>query len=242
MIARGTLMTSAIDNDQASLALTVFVEENGIFPSRDPGTFLGQMGIFAGDFGPNGALLANGQLLVISQNTALFSLLGTFYGGNGVTTFALPNVSGIALIGTGQGPGLDNEDLGELSGTSQVTLTTQQLPSALGGSSFPFENQQPSLGLSYIINISGTFPSDSSGGNNFLGEVVPWAGSFAPLGWAFTNGQLLPINGNDALFNVIGTIYGGDGQNTFALRTCAAATSSVSHQATRSETVSACRR
>ena len=65
-------MTSSIPNSQASLALTVFIQQNGIFPSRDPGTFIAQLGIFAGTFGPNGAFLAAGQTLSIAQNTAFF--------------------------------------------------------------------------------------------------------------------------------------------------------------------------
>src|SRR6476661_3530263 len=75
-------MTSPIVNSQASLALTVFQQIAGVYPSRDPGSFIGELGIFAGDFGPDGAPLASGQILSIAQNTALFSLLGTTYGGD----------------------------------------------------------------------------------------------------------------------------------------------------------------
>ena len=66
-------MTSPIVNSQASLALTVFQQIAGVYPSRDPGSFIGELGIFAGDFGPVGAPLASGQILSIAQNTALFS-------------------------------------------------------------------------------------------------------------------------------------------------------------------------
>jgi microcystin-dependent protein/glycosyltransferase involved in cell wall biosynthesis len=211
-------MTSSITNSQASLALTVFQQTAGVYPSRDPGSFVGELGIFAGNFGPDGAPLASGQLLSISQNTALFSLLGTTYGGDGRTNFALPNLNGTALIGSGQGSGLPPEDLGAQTGSSDVTLTSQQLPPELSGTSQGFDNYQPSLPVSYIINLSGVFPSpDGGGGLDFLGEVVPFAGNFAPLGWAFADGQLLPIAGNEALFNLIGTTYGGDGETNFAL-------------------------
>ena len=84
--------------------------------------------IFAGNFNPNGWLLCNGQLLAISQNTALFSLIGTYYGGNGQTTFAIPDLRGRMLVGMGQGPGLDQVYLGEQSGTNSETLLTSNLP------------------------------------------------------------------------------------------------------------------
>jgi microcystin-dependent protein/glycosyltransferase involved in cell wall biosynthesis len=211
-------MTSPIANSQASLALTVFQQIAGVYPSRDPGSFIGELGIFAGNFGPDGAPLASGQLLSIAQNTALFSLLGTTYGGDGRTNFALPNLNGTALVGSGQGPGLPPQDLGGQTGSSDVTLTSQQLPPDLSGTSQGFDNYQPSLPVSYIINLSGVFPSvDGGGGLDFLGEVVPFAGNFAPLGWAFADGQLLPIAGNEALFNLIGTTHGGDGETNFAL-------------------------
>ena len=212
-------MTSPIANSQASLALTVFQQTAGVYPSRDPGSFIGELGIFAGDFGPDGAPLASGQLLSISQNTALFSLLGTTYGGDGRSNFALPNLNSTALIGSGQGPGLPPQDLGGQTGISDVTLTSQQLPPDLSGSSQGFDNYQPSLPVSYIINTGGLFPSPDggSGGLDFLGAVVPFAGNFAPLGWAFADGQVLAISENEALFQIIGTIYGGDGQTTFAL-------------------------
>src|SRR6185436_11327620 len=72
----------------------------------------------------------NGQILSISQNTALFSLLGTPYGGNGQTTFALPNLQGRVALHWGQGPGLPSYDLGEVGGTPTVTLLTSNLPTA----------------------------------------------------------------------------------------------------------------
>lgn len=84
--------------------------------------------MFAGSFAPRSWAFCQGQILSIAQNTALFSILGTTYGGNGQTTFALPDFRGRVPIGIGQGPGLPNVDLGEMSGTETVTLTTATMP------------------------------------------------------------------------------------------------------------------
>jgi microcystin-dependent protein len=83
---------------------------------------------FAGNFAPRNWMFCNGQLISIAQNTALFAILGTTYGGNGQTTFALPDLRGRAPIGTGQGPGLSLVQLGEMSGTESVALTAAQIP------------------------------------------------------------------------------------------------------------------
>lgn len=91
-------------------------------------TFIGEIMLFAGNFCPRGYAEANGQLLPISQNTALFSILGTTYGGNGQTTFALPDLRGREAIGVGQGVGLTPVQLGQTLGNENVTLTTAQLP------------------------------------------------------------------------------------------------------------------
>jgi len=91
--------------------------------------FIGEIRIFAGTFAPRGWAFCSGQLLPISQNTALFSILGTTYGGNGKSNFALPNLNGRVPIGAGQGPGLSIRDLGETGGESAVTLTESELPS-----------------------------------------------------------------------------------------------------------------
>ena len=90
--------------------------------------FLGEIRVFPFNFAPKGWALCNGQLLPISQNTALFSLLGTTYGGDGKTTFALPNLQGAAPVSFGQGPGLTLRNLGEAGGSDNVTLTPAQLP------------------------------------------------------------------------------------------------------------------
>jgi microcystin-dependent protein len=91
--------------------------------------FLASIVLFAGNFAPRGWAFCQGQILSISQNTALFSLLGTTYGGNGTTTFALPDLRGRAPIGQGQGPGLSSISLGEVGGVESVTLLATQMPS-----------------------------------------------------------------------------------------------------------------
>jgi len=94
--------------------------------ATDP--YLGQICVFAFNFCPRGWAAADGATLSISQNTALFSLLGTTYGGNGQTTFALPDLRGRVMRGIGQGFGLASVDLGEASGEESVFLTVSQMP------------------------------------------------------------------------------------------------------------------
>ena len=90
--------------------------------------FIGQIRMFAGNFAPRAHAFCNGQILSIAQNTALFSILGTTYGGNGTTTFGLPNLLSRAPMHQGSGPGLTPRDLGEMDGTETVTLIANQLP------------------------------------------------------------------------------------------------------------------
>src|SRR3978361_2054148 len=90
--------------------------------------FIGEIKMFAGNFAPRNYAFCSGQLLSIAQNTALFSILGTTYGGNGQTTFGLPDMRSRSPLHWGQGPGLSSVSLGEVSGTESVTLTSGQLP------------------------------------------------------------------------------------------------------------------
>ena len=90
--------------------------------------FVAEIRIFPFNFAPRGWAFCNGQILPISQNTALFSLLGTTYGGNGQSTFALPNMQGSAPMHPGQGPGLSLHDLGEIGGSETVTLLESEIP------------------------------------------------------------------------------------------------------------------
>lgn len=90
--------------------------------------YIGEIRLFAGNFAPNGYAFCHGQSLSIAQNTALFALIGTTYGGNGQTTFNLPDLRSRVPLHQGQGPGLSNYTIGEASGVEQVTLTTAQMP------------------------------------------------------------------------------------------------------------------
>src|SRR5438552_7671798 len=91
--------------------------------------FVAEIRIFSCNFAPTGWATCDGQLMPISQNTALFSLLGTFYGGDGKSTFGLPDLQGRAPMQPGQGPGLSLHDLGESGGSETVTLLESEIPS-----------------------------------------------------------------------------------------------------------------
>lgn len=91
--------------------------------------FVAEIRIFPFNFAPKGWAWCDGQLLPISQNTALFSLVGTYYGGDGKSTFALPNLQGSAPMHPGQGPGLSLRDIGESGGSATVTLLPSEVPS-----------------------------------------------------------------------------------------------------------------
>ena len=95
--------------------------------------FVAEIRMLACNFAPKGWALCNGQILPISQNTALFSLLGTTYGGNGSTTFALPDLQGRAPLHKGQGPGLSLRTLGEQGGSETVTLLQSEIPAHTHG-------------------------------------------------------------------------------------------------------------
>jgi microcystin-dependent protein len=112
--------------------------------------FLAEIRIFTGGFAPKGWATCDGQLMPISQNTALFSLLGTTYGGDGKSTFALPNLRGSAPMQQGQGPGLSLRDLGEIGGEQTVTLLQTEMPAHSHGT------QADSSGLSTNASASPT--------------------------------------------------------------------------------------
>lgn len=95
--------------------------------------FVAEIRIFGFQFAPKGWAFCNGQILPLSQNTALFSLLGTTYGGDGRSNFALPNLQGSAPLQQGQGPGLSLRDLGEQAGEQTVTLLNTELPAHTHG-------------------------------------------------------------------------------------------------------------
>jgi microcystin-dependent protein len=120
--------------------------------------FVAEVRIFAGNFAPTGWATCDGQLFPISQNTALYSLLGTTYGGDGKSNFALPNLEGSAVIGAGQGAGLSPHDLGETGGQSSVTLLQSEIPShshSIGATDAAASTGTPSP---QVILAAGTAP------------------------------------------------------------------------------------
>ncbi|GAB3826455.1 phage tail protein [Hymenobacter jeollabukensis] len=120
--------------------------------------YVGEIAIFAGSFAPNGWFFCDGRLLPISEYETLFQLIGTTYGGDGESTFALPNLNGRAPMHFVSGPGLGNRQLAEIGGQEEVTLTTQQMPShnhTLAASTAPGTTASP----------SGAVPADGGNGS-----------------------------------------------------------------------------
>lgn len=140
--------------------------------------FLGQIDMFGGNFAPRGWAFCNGQLMSIAQNSALFSLLGTAYGGDGVVTFALPNLQSCLPVHQGQGNGLSNYVLGQSSGSQNVTLTVNQIPShihTLNATQSPATTRQigsttlpgqPPAG-NYLYAVNGDPPLNFADFNSF---------------------------------------------------------------------------
>ena len=150
--------------------------------------FVAEIRIFGFNFAPKGWAFCDGQLLPLSQNTALFSLLGTTYGGDGKSTFALPDLRGRAPMFFGQGPGLSLHDIGEVAGDDTVTLLESEIPSH--GHSFmvstqlALENkpQQQDWAMGDGINLYAAASS-----------LVPMAGqALAPAGGSLPHNNLQP--------------------------------------------------
>lgn len=134
--------------------------------------FIGQIQAFGFNFAPKGWALCNGQLMSISQNTALFSLLGTTYGGDGRVTFGLPDLRGRSIVGAGQGPGLSLIDQGEMSGVETVTLLQNNLPAHNHSVSVAVNTAtgEESISTNYIANHDGAF-SEAPSANTLLAGV-----------------------------------------------------------------------
>jgi microcystin-dependent protein len=142
--------------------------------------FLGQIKMFAGNFAPRSYAFCDGQLLQIVQYTALFSLLGTTYGGDGKTTFALPNLQGRAPMHAGSGPGLSPHRLGESGGSETATLTEAQMPShthLLGAVNQTSTSQAPSGNA-----LSNTAYSTGRGGTPTGTQAYGVAGNLVSIG------------------------------------------------------------
>jgi microcystin-dependent protein len=123
--------------------------------------FIGEVKLLGFYFAPLGYMTCQGQLLPISQNTALFSLLGTTYGGDGQTTFGLPDLQGRVPIGQGQGPGLPYYTIGEEAGTPSVTLTTANMP----------PHVHPAVGINVQIPVSTGGADQSTPDRAYLADL-----------------------------------------------------------------------
>jgi microcystin-dependent protein len=120
--------------------------------------YVGEIRMFAGNFAPRGYAFCDGQLLAVSQNDALFSLLGTIYGGDGRTTFGLPDLRGRLPIHVGQGPGLSNRTIGQRGGTEEVALSESQIA--------PHNHPARSASGGNAISPVGGYWSTDPGGNS----------------------------------------------------------------------------
>lgn len=154
--------------------------------------YIAEIRMFAGNFNPRSWAFCQGQLLSIAQNTALFSLIGTIYGGNGQTTFGLPDFRGRIPVGTGQGPGLPSYSQGEMSGTQTTTLLPSNLPlhthavtgtvvmqaAADGTLSTDPTNRRPGPAALYsasAADLVGMAPIPVSGNTSVSGQSQPFA-------------------------------------------------------------------
>jgi len=148
--------------------------------------FIGEIRPFGFNFAPRGWAICQGQLLAISQNTALFSLLGTNFGGNGQTTFGLPDLQGRTPVGEGQAPGLSDRTLGERGGQDTVTLTAAEMPAhahGLMGSSAPGSTVDP----------TGQYPATPSRpGYAASAQVTMSAESVRPTGGGQPHNNVMP--------------------------------------------------
>jgi microcystin-dependent protein len=142
--------------------------------------FVAEIRIFPLNFAPVGWAFCNGQLMPISQNTALFSLLGTTYGGDGRSTFALPDLQGRAPMHPGQGNGLSLRDLGEVGGTDSVTLLVSEIPQhshSLNANPSQGDNNAPGSNVSLARSSNATAYQTNAGQN--LVPLAPQAVSMS---------------------------------------------------------------
>lgn len=144
----------------------------------DDQIFVAEIRLFAGDFAPVGWAFCQGQLLPISQNTALFSLIGTYYGGNGTTTFALPDFRSRIPVGLGTGPGLSTYDPGQQGGSQSVVLQAINLPQhthpvtgtvTMNGTAAAGNTDTPAN--AYPATLAGTEMYSSTTNNSLLGNM-----------------------------------------------------------------------
>jgi microcystin-dependent protein len=155
--------------------------------------FVAEIRMFGFNFAPTGWAQCDGQLLPISQNTALFSLLGTFYGGDGKSTFALPDLQGSVPMGQGQGAGLSDRFIGETSGVQFVTLLSSEIPvhthSLTAQNIDPADNLSPSPG----VTLGKANPVSPGGYGPAASIVIMNQQSLAPAGSSFPHNNMQPF-------------------------------------------------
>jgi len=217
--------------------------------AADP--YLGEIRLFPYSAVPTGWMPARGQTLSISQNSKLFSLLGIKYGGDGTSTFALPNLTHAAPEGMGYYIAMDgifpsrdpdglytrNAVLGEVrlfpyffSPTGWLTAEGQSLNTSVYsdlykmigttyGSDTPNEFKLPNFpeinGVHYAIFTNPANHAENGTGNEYIGEIIPMLVNLSTNNWILANGTTLPTNGNQPLFSLLSTRFGGDGQVNF---------------------------
>jgi microcystin-dependent protein len=152
--------------------------------------FVAEIRIVGFNFPPKGWAACNGQLLPISQNTALFSLLGTVYGGDGKSTFALPDLEGMGAMHPGQGSGLSLRDLGQIGGAQFVTLLQSEMPvhtHALNAQVVPASTGTPSANATFARSAGGSAYKAAGGPT---GQMAPQ--TLAPTGGSLPHNNMMP--------------------------------------------------
>lgn len=153
--------------------------------------FVAEIRIFPFNFPPKGWAFCNGQLMPLSQNTALFSLLGTTYGGDGKSTFALPDMQGNAPVHPGQGPGLSLYDLGQIGGSETVTLLESEIPlhtHTLQAFATPGDIKEPQAGAALTRSTNGAVYNTTI--SNFV-QMAPQA--LTPAGGSLPHNNMMPF-------------------------------------------------
>ncbi len=155
--------------------------------------FIGEIKIFGFNYAPMGHMTCQGQILPIAAYNALYALLGNTYGGNGVSTFGLPDLQGRAVIGQGQGGGLPYHSMGEMAGNENVTIAANQMPM----------HTHSAIGISVRIPVN-TGNEDSGAAGNYIGNSPSGDGfgpvpSMSSLGAPVVGGTTAPMGGSQPL-------------------------------------------
>lgn len=184
-----------VDNRQPSIGLTHFIDAQGF------------VRMFAGNYVPAGYGALDGGSIFSSTASQYVSAVGSTWGGDGVTSAARPDAVGRTIIGASS-----ESPVGAIVGSSTMTVSQENAPPSLGGSSVPLDNRQPSITMRYAIRTAGNvLPGDYTNGLLSVGAIAAFAGTTLPEGWMYAEGQTLDARmGYAALFSAMGTRFGGD--------------------------------